>query len=49
MPIHYEPCINRYVRYSIVAKCQYDSILCGYGTHGMVKQQEAIEKVYTGA
>jgi len=24
------------------------SILCGYGTHGMVKQQEAVEKVYTG-
>ena len=25
------------------------SILCGYGTRGIMKQQEAIEKVYTGA
>ena len=47
---YFKPFISRYVQFSLLwPNAKNGSILCGYRTHGMVKQQEAVEKVYTGA
>ena len=47
---YFKPFISRYVQFSLPwPNAKNGSILYGYRTHGMVKQQEAVEKVYTGA